>query len=84
MTPDGSINWLCHPNPDAPAILAGLLGDPEAGHLSIRPVRGGRPLSQNYLDQTMTVVTKWSGVTVTDYLDTSYRAIVGHEAQLRG
>ena len=83
VTPDGSINWLCHPNPDAPAILAGLLGDPEAGHLSIRPVRGGRPLSQNYLDQTMTVVTKWSGVTVTDYLDTSYRAIVGHEAQLR-
>ena len=31
----------------------------------------------------MTVVTKWSSVTVTDYLDTSYRAIVGHEAQLR-
>ena len=83
LTPDGSVNWLCHPGPDAPAILAGLLGDPEAGHLSIRPVRGGRPLSQNYIDRSMTVVTKWSGVTVTDYLDSSYRELPGRETQLR-
>lgn len=83
LTPDASINWLCHPRPDAPAIFAGLLGDPEAGHLSLRPVRGGRILSQNYLDQTMTVVTKWSGVTLTDYLDCSYRQVQDHEHQLR-
>ena len=83
LTPDGSVNWLCHPGPDAPAILAGLLGDPEAGHLSIRPVRAGRPLSQNYLSKSMTVVTKWSGVRVTDYLDASYRDVQDREAQLR-
>ncbi len=83
LTPDGSVNWLCHPGPDAPAILAGLLGDPEAGHLSIRPVRPGRPLSQNYLDKSMTVVTKWAGVSVTDYLDCSYRDVQDRECQLR-
>ena len=83
LTPDGSINWMCHPGPDAPAILAGLLGDPEAGHLSIRPVRGGRPLSQNYVDHSLTVVTKWSGVTITDYIDASYREAAGRENQLR-
>jgi trehalose 6-phosphate phosphatase len=83
LTPNGSINWLCHPRPDAPAILAGLLGDEEAGHLSVAPVRGGRPLSQKYLDSSMTVVTKWAGVTVTDYLDTTYRSSPEHEAELR-
>lgn len=83
LTPDGSINWLCHPGPDAPAILAGLLGDPEAGHLSIRPVRSGRPLSQNYHSKSMTVVTKWAGVSVTDYLDCSYRDVQDRQSQLR-
>lgn len=83
LTPDGSINWLCHPGPDAPAIFAGLLGDPEAGHLTIKPVRSGRPLSQNYVNKTMTVATKWAGVTVTDYLDYSSRRTAGQESQLR-
>jgi len=83
LTPDGSISWMCHPGPDAPAIFAGLLGDPEAGHLTIRPRRGGRPLSQNYLEHTMTVQTRWSGVVVTDYLDSTSRSTPGNEHQLR-
>lgn len=83
LTPEGSVNWLCHPGPDAPAILAGLLGDPEAGHLSIRPVRTGRPLSQNYHQKSMTVITKWAGVSVADYLDCSYRDVLDRETQLR-
>ncbi|MFT6564131.1 MAG: trehalose-phosphatase [Actinomycetes bacterium] len=83
LTPDGSINWLCHPGPDAPAIFAGLLGDVEAGQLAISPLRGGRPLSQKYIDRTMTVVTKWAGVSVTDYLDVSHRNIPHREAELR-
>lgn len=83
LTPDGSISWLCHPGPDAPAIFAALLGDPEAGHLTIRPQRGGRPLSQNYIENTMTVVTKWAGATVYDYLDASSRDFFGRESQLR-
>ena len=83
LTPDGSISWLCHPGPDAPAIFAALLGDPEAGHLMIKPQRGGRPLSQNYIEDTMTVVTKWAGTTVTDYLDASSRDFHGRQNQLR-
>lgn len=83
LTPNGSIAWLCHPNPDAPAIFAGLLGDDEAGHLSIEPIRNGRPLDQAYQGATMIVTTEWSGVSVTDYLDTSMRDVPGMEQELR-
>ncbi|NQU36335.1 MAG: trehalose-phosphatase [Actinobacteria bacterium] len=83
LTPAGSINWLCHPGPDAPAIFAALLGDSEAGQLAISPAHEGRPLSQKYIDHTMTVVTNWSGVNVTDYLDSSYRRVPGRETELR-
>ncbi|MFZ1363112.1 MAG: trehalose-phosphatase [Candidatus Nanopelagicales bacterium] len=83
LTPKGSIAWLCHPNPDAPAIFAGLLGDDEAGHFTIRPIRDGRPLNQSYLGATMIVNTEWAGVTVTDYLDTSMRDVPGMEHELR-
>lgn len=83
LTPNGGIAWLCHPNPDAPAIFAGLLGDEEAGHLTIKPVREGRPLGQAYLGATMIVATEWSGVTVTDYLDTSMREVPAMEHELR-
>ncbi|MDP3971788.1 MAG: trehalose-phosphatase [Candidatus Nanopelagicales bacterium] len=77
LTPSGVLTWLCYPGPDAAAVFADLLGDPEAGHLTLRPVRGGRPLSQRYVEKTMTVVTKWAGVTVTDYLDASIRGESG-------
>jgi len=77
LNPSGVITWLCYPNPDAAAIFADLLGDPEAGHLTVRPIRPGRPLSQRYVENTLTVVTKWAGVTVTDYLDASRRSESG-------
>lgn len=83
LTPDGSISWMCHPGPDAPSIFAELLGDPEAGHFRVSPDHGGRPLSQTYVDETMTVVTRWAGLTVTDYLDSSHRHQPGLQTRLR-
>ncbi|NJC71109.1 trehalose-phosphatase [Planosporangium thailandense] len=70
VTPDARVSWLCHPRPDSSAIFADLLGGPSAGHFTIRPERGGLPLGQRYLPGTMTVETRWSGLTITDWLDT--------------
>ncbi|HEX5595749.1 MAG TPA: trehalose-phosphatase [Micromonosporaceae bacterium] len=69
LTPDAKVTWLCHPKPDSPAIFADLLGGPPAGHFSVAPARGGLPLGQRYRPGTMTVETRWSGLTVTDWLD---------------
>ncbi|WP_137723188.1 trehalose-phosphatase [Prescottella subtropica] len=68
LTPDANLTWLCHPEPDSPAVFAHLLGGPEAGHFSVGPQRDALPLSQQYLDGTMTVQTRWASLTVTDYL----------------
>ncbi|MET0198320.1 trehalose-phosphatase [Rhodococcus sp. RS1C4] len=68
VTPDADLTWLCHPEPDAAAVFAHLLGGDEAGHFSVGPTRTALPLSQQYVDGTMTVQTKWSSLQVTDYL----------------
>jgi trehalose-phosphatase len=68
LTPDAKVTWLCHPRPDSSAIFADLLGGPSAGHFSVAPDRGGLPLGQRYRSGTMTVETRWSGLTVTDWL----------------
>ncbi len=68
VTPDGTITWFCHPEPDSAAVFAHLLGGPEAGHFTIAPERPGLPLSQRYVDGTMTVETRWASLQVVDYL----------------
>ncbi|WP_067668229.1 trehalose-phosphatase [Nocardia miyunensis] len=68
VTPDGTITWLCHPEPDSAAVFAHLLGGPESGHFTIVPERPGLPLSQRYIDGTMTVETRWASLQVVDYL----------------
>lgn len=69
LTPEAKVNWLCHPKPDSAAIFADLVGGSPAGHFSVAPERGGIPLGQRYRSGTMTVETRWSGLTVTDWLD---------------
>ncbi|NIL58624.1 trehalose-phosphatase [Salinispora arenicola] len=70
LTPEAKVTWLCNPKPDSAAIFADLVGGSPAGYFSVVPERGGIPLGQRYRSNTMTVETRWSGLTVTDWLDT--------------
>jgi GH15 family glucan-1,4-alpha-glucosidase len=67
---DGSVDWLCFPRFDSPAVFARLL-DEEAGHWSIRPAVPYRA-SRRYADRTMvletTFHTETGTVTLTDAL----------------
>jgi alpha,alpha-trehalase len=51
----GSVDWLCFPRFDAPAVFARIL-DPAGGHFTIRPA-GEFTASRAYLDQTMALET---------------------------
>jgi GH15 family glucan-1,4-alpha-glucosidase len=51
----GSVDWLCFPRFDGPAVFARLLDD-EAGHFSIRPA-GDFEAGRAYVDQTMALET---------------------------
>jgi GH15 family glucan-1,4-alpha-glucosidase len=51
----GSVDWLCFPRFDAPAVFARILDD-DAGHFSIRPA-GEFQASRAYADQTMALET---------------------------
>jgi GH15 family glucan-1,4-alpha-glucosidase len=51
----GSVDWLCLPRFDSPALFARIL-DPDAGHWSIRPV-GGFTTKRSYLPGTLVLET---------------------------
>ena len=68
LTPDADVVWMCHPQADSAAVFSRLLGDANAGHFAIGPQRESLPLSQRYVDGTMTVETRWASLLVTDYL----------------
>jgi alpha,alpha-trehalase len=51
----GSVDWLCFPRFDAPAVFARIL-DPAGGHFSIRPA-GEFDARRKYADQTMALET---------------------------
>jgi GH15 family glucan-1,4-alpha-glucosidase len=55
---DGSIDWLCLPRFDSPAIFARLL-DPDAGHWSIAPA-GPFSVSRRYLPGTLVLETTFT------------------------
>ncbi|MFK0290532.1 glycoside hydrolase family 15 protein [Streptomyces sp. NPDC090442] len=55
VTSDGSVDWLCLPRFDSPAIFARLLDD-DAGHWSIRPA-GPADTSRRYVEETLVLET---------------------------
>src|SRR5688500_6315030 len=58
---DGSIDWLCLPRFDAPAVFAALL-DPDAGHWSIRPT-GEFTTERRYVDGSLVLETTFTTAT---------------------
>jgi alpha,alpha-trehalase len=54
----GSVDWLCFPRFDAPAVFARIL-DPDGGHFAIRPVADFQA-RRAYLDQTMVLETTFT------------------------
>ena len=67
---DGTVQWLCLPRFDSPALFAGIL-DPDAGRWSIRPVgpyTSGRSYREGSLVLETTFVTPTGTVRVVDAL----------------
>ncbi len=58
---DGSIDWLCVPRFDSPAIFAALLGSEDNGHWRIAPAGGGgiRSVSRRYRGDTLVLETEF-------------------------
>jgi GH15 family glucan-1,4-alpha-glucosidase len=55
---DGSIDWLCLPRFDSPAVFARIL-DPDAGHWSIRPSQAFTT-ERRYLEGTLVLETTFT------------------------
>jgi GH15 family glucan-1,4-alpha-glucosidase len=55
---NGSIDWLCFPRPDSPAIFCHVLDDQHGGNFAVR-VPGGTS-ARRYLDSTNVLVTTWT------------------------
>ena len=68
LSPRGSIDWLCAPDPDSPAVFAALLGDESSGYFSIAPAGDKKLLSQSYQRNELVVRTRWPGLTLTDFM----------------
>lgn len=58
---DGSVDWLCFPRFDSPAVFAGLLDD-DGGHWFLRPVDEAS-IERRYLDMSMALETTYRTAT---------------------
>jgi GH15 family glucan-1,4-alpha-glucosidase len=62
----GSVDWLCFPRFDGPAVFSRIL-DPDGGHFLLRPT-GAFEVSRSYADQTMVLETTFHTATGTAML----------------
>jgi GH15 family glucan-1,4-alpha-glucosidase len=58
IAPDGSVEWLCLPRPDAPSVFGALL-DRTAGNFRFGPTSTLVPHQRRYLPGTMVLETTW-------------------------
>lgn len=56
---DGSLDWLCLPRFDAPAVFAALLGNEENGRWRLAPCDPVVHSSRQYLGDTLVLETTW-------------------------
>lgn len=74
LSRDGSVDWLCLPRFDSPAVFSALLGTEDDGRWLLRAV-DGEVVSRRYLDRTFVVETVWQTPTgrlqVLDFLPLS-------------
>ncbi|MFK3815838.1 glycoside hydrolase family 15 protein [Pseudomonas sp. NPDC089407] len=56
---DGSLDWLCLPRFDAPAVFAALLGNEENGRWRLAPCDPVEHCSRQYLSDTLVLETTW-------------------------
>jgi GH15 family glucan-1,4-alpha-glucosidase len=56
---DGSVDWLCLPRFDAPAVFAAMLGDADHGRWLIAPDGGGTCSRRHYRDSSLVLETEW-------------------------
>ncbi|WP_145182239.1 MULTISPECIES: glycoside hydrolase family 15 protein [unclassified Pseudomonas] len=56
---DGSLDWLCLPRFDAPAVFAALLGNEENGRWRLAPSDPVEQVSRQYLGDTLVLETTW-------------------------
>ena len=71
---EGSVDWLCFPRFDSPAVFCSILGDESNGRWKLSAV-DGEVVSRRYVPQTFIVETEWRTPTgravVTDFLPPS-------------
>ncbi len=86
IAPDGSIEWMCLPRPDAPSIFGALL-DRTAGSFRLGPSNTHVPHQRRYLPGTMVMETTWhtpnGWLLVQDFLSIGPARQAGRRAQYR-
>ncbi|MFM9887865.1 MAG: glycoside hydrolase family 15 protein [Burkholderiales bacterium] len=69
---NGSIDWLCVPSFDSPAVFAAILDDQKGGSFQIAPVNDDAHCKQFYWPETNVLVTRFlapaGAVEVTDFM----------------
>lgn len=71
---DGSVDWLCLPRYDSPAVFSAVLGGPEHGRWLLRPVDQDATCERRYLGDSFVLETTWTTSTgvvrVVDFMPT--------------